>query len=150
MSKAFQHAELIRTRLLTAPAQGELETTIDITGVEVIVYRQKKIQSEIDAAVAKAKGTAIVILWQGFRTLEKNAHRPRLAQTYNVSVWSKPIIAGDALTADDVMESILLRLWHWTPTGGHAFGEAEVSDGGLVPDNKFLKYDCEVAIPTTL
>lgn len=150
MSKALQYADLIRARLLAAPTAGEIETPVDLTTLDVIVYRQRKIQSVIDAAVAKATGTAIVIMHQGFRTVDKNAKRPRLQQTYNITVWSKPIIAGDELAADDVMESVINRMWQWQPTGGHAFGEAEVVDGGLVPDAKFLKYDCEVTIPTIL
>jgi hypothetical protein len=151
MSKAFQHAELIRTRLMTAPATGELPTPVDITDVDVIVYRQKEVNSQVNAAVAKAKGTAIVIVWQGFRTLDANAKKPRLTQTYNITVWSKPIIAGDELKADDVMESIIARMWHWIPVpGSHTQGEAVVEDGGLVPDKTFLKYDCEVTIPTSL
>jgi len=149
MSKALDIAELIRTRLITAPAAGEISTPLDITGLDVLVYKQKKIQSEIDTAIAKARGTAVVILWQGFATLDKNAARPRLAQTYTITVWSKPIIAGDNLPADDVMESIVNRLWQWVPLGKHAHGEAEIRDGGLVADTKFLKYDCEVIIPSS-
>ena len=147
MSKALQLAELIRTRLLTAPAVGEIATPLSLTGLTVIVDRQKNITSEISVAVAKAKGTAIVILWSSFGVAEKNASTPRLAHRYNISVWSKPVISGDALAADDVLESVINRMWHWLPTGGHVFEEAEVQPGGLVPHAKFLIYDCEVVIP---
>lgn len=149
MSYQLAIAEHIRTRLLTAPVAGELPTPLALAGLDIIVDRQKNILSDVTKAVAKAKGTAVVILWEGFTTVDKNSARPRLAHSYNITVWSKPVLAGANLAADDVMESIIARLWQWKPAGGHAFSEADVRNGGLVPDAKFLKYDCEVIIPIT-
>jgi hypothetical protein len=149
MSKFLDHADTLRTRLITAPATGEPATPVDLTALEVIVDRQKNILTEVSKAVAKAGGTAIVILWTGFQTVDKNARRPRLGNSYTITVWSKPVIAGNDLAADDVMESVILRLWQWVPDGGHSQGEVQIRDGGLVPDNKFLKYDLDVVIPTT-
>jgi hypothetical protein len=149
MSLQLAIAEMIRLRLLTAPTATELPTPLSLAGLDIIVDRQKNILSDVTKAVAKAKGTAVVILWEGFQTVDKNSARPRLAHSYNISVWSKPVLAGVNLAADDVMESIIARLWHWKPTGGHAFSEADVRNGGLVPDSKFLKYDCEVVIPVS-
>lgn len=153
MSKALDLAETIRTRLLTAPVttgpRPELATAVDLTPLSIIVDRQKNVLSAVTAAVAKAGGTAITILWQGFQTADENAMTPRLDHRYTIFVWSKPIIAGDDLTADDVMDSIVNRLWHWVPGGGHAFKEAKVKNGGLVPNPKFLIYDCEVVIPVS-
>ena len=149
MSKALDNAELIRTRLLTAPVAGEIPTALDITEVEVIIDRQKSVLTLVQTAVAKASGTAIVILWDGWVVLDKNNKTPRLAHRYVVSVWSKPVIAGDNLAADEVMEAVINRLWHWRPVGAHAFGEAVPGNGGLVPNNKYLIYDCEVVIPVS-
>lgn len=141
-------AETIRTRLRTAPAAGELETAVDLTVVDVIVYQQRKIAAEVDAAVAKSAGCAIVIMWEGWRTLNANAGRPRLAHRYNICVWSKPVFDSAAeYPADQVMESIIARLWQWVPGGGHAHGEAQPEDGGIVPDKTWLKIDCSVTIP---
>lgn len=149
MSLQLAIAEMIRLRLLTAPTATELATPLALAGLDIIVDRQKNILSDVTKAVAKAKGTAVVILWEGFTTADKNSARPRLAHSYNITVWSKPILAGANLAADDVMESIIARLWHWRPSGGHAFSEVEVRNGGLVPDAKFLKYDLEVVIPVS-
>lgn len=150
MSAALEMADMIRNRILTRPAVGELATTVDLTHIDVIVDRQTPVLSLIQAAVAKATGTAIVILWQGFRVLDKHTGRPRLAQSYNISVWSKQVIDGANRPADNVIESIVLRLWQWVPDGGHSYGEAEVSNGDMVPNKSFLVYDCEVVIPTSL
>lgn len=147
MSAALDIADLIATRLATAPATGELATVLDITDLPIIVDRQKNIVSEISKAVGKAGGTAITILWQGFSPTEKNTTRPRLAQRYTLTVWSKPVLAGADMAADDVMQSVITRLWRWIPDGGHCFAAAEVTRGGLLPDAKYLVYDCEISIP---
>ena len=148
-SQAMIHAGLIKTRLQTAPAAGEIATPLDITAVPVIIYEQQVINSAIGAAVAKTTGCAIVIVWNGWTTLDKNAGTPRLAHRYNVCVWSKPVIDAGAYPADQVLESAINRMWQWVPVGYHSFGEAEVRDGGLVPDAKFLKYDMDVVIPVS-
>lgn len=150
MSKALEISELMRVRLLTPPGEGEIETNLDLTRLDVIVDRQKEILSEVAKAVAKVSGTAIVIFYEGFRTEDEDTARPRLGQRYNVCVWSKPVLAGANLPADDVLENVILRLWQWIPLESHHFGEAKIKDGGLVPDTKYLKYDCEVFIPCSL
>ena len=146
-SKTMATAALIVTRLKTAPATGEIATPLDITGVPMLVYEQKAIASRINAAVDKTTGAAIVITWEGFAVTDKNAARPLLAHRYNVCIWSLPIIDAGAYPADQILESVVNRLWQWVPGGGHAHGEVEVKDGGIVPDAKFLKIDCEVVIP---
>lgn len=152
MSKAMDLAALIVARLGTAPTGDELATAIDITALPVVVYEQQNITAKVNAAVAKAEGTCITIVWDGHATTETNAKKPRMNYTYTIEVWSKPVIAGDELKADDVMESIISRLWQWNPGGPTApsYNEAQVRGGGLVPDAKFLKYDLEVTIPATL
>ena len=142
--------ELIRVRLLTAPGAEEFATLVDLTKVEVLVYQQHSLEAEIKAAVGKASGCAVVIEYAGFRVQDKNAGRPKLQETYNIAVWSKPVIDAGNFPADLVRKSIILRMWHWRPVGGHAFGEAVPSDGGVTPSKIFLIYDCDVTIPVTL
>ena len=150
MSAALDMADLIRNRILTAPAVGEIATTVDLTHIDVIIDRQTPVLSLINAAVAKATGTAIVIMWQGFQVPDQNTSRPRLAHRYTITVYSKQVIDGANRPADNVVESLVNRLWHWVPDGGHAYGEAEVLNGDMVPDKSFLVYDCEVVIPVSL
>jgi hypothetical protein len=150
MSASLDMADLIRTRLLTAPITGELATSVNLTTMEVVIYRQTPIVSQITAAVAKATGGVILITWEGFRIPDGNTARPRLANRYNISVWNKPIIDNNARPADEVVESIINRLWQWVPGGGHAYGEVEVRSGDMVPDKNFLIYDLEITIPTNL
>lgn len=150
MSKALDTAALIRNRLLTAPAQGELPTSVDLTHTDVLIYRQTPIITEVATAVANATGCAIVITWEGFQVPDPNSRSPRLVHRYNVSVWSKPILDAGNRPADHVIESIILRMWHWVPGGGHSHGEAKVSNGDMVPHKSYLIYDCEILIPVSL
>lgn len=147
MSKISENAEAILTRLKTAPVEGELPTAIDLTKVDVVVDRQKDHRAKVATAMASATGTAILILWDGWINLDKNARRPRLGHSYTIRVQSKPIIAGDQMAADDVAESIAMRLWQWS-RNGHANNECTVGPAELTPDEKFLIYDMQVTIPT--
>jgi len=143
-------ADLIRNRILIAPTQNELATLVDLTHLDVIVYKQQSIDAVVNAAIGKASGCAITIEWSGFRTLEKNSSRPRLAETYQISVWSKPVIDNGNHPAELVIKSIILRMWQWLPLGGHAFDEAVPANGGVTPNSKYLIYDCEVTVPVSL
>ena len=60
MSNGTDMADLIRNRILTAPAVGEIATTVNLTGIDVIIDRQKPVLSMIESAVAKASGTMAV------------------------------------------------------------------------------------------
>lgn len=150
MSTPTDMAELIRNRILTPPAADELATLLDLTHIDVIIYRQQSLDAAVAAAVAKTSGCAITIEWAGFRALDSNASRPRIAEVYNILVYSKPIIDDGARPAELVIKSIIKRMWHWVPQGGHAFDEAVPSSGGIVPSKKYLVYDCEVTVPVIL
>ena len=151
MSKALDTAELIRTRLLTAPTGSELAVTVPIVDVAVIVDRQKNIVSDVAKAVSKASGTAIVILYDGFRSVDENASSPRIEQRFTVTIYSKPVIAGDNLKADDVMESVIKRLHHWRPVeASPVYDEMRVSGGDLVANASFLTYTLDVTARTSL
>jgi hypothetical protein len=150
MSTPTDMAALIRSRILTAPASGELSTPVNLTGLDVIVYQQQSLQASIDRAIGKASGCAVTIEWMGFKTLEPNASRPRLAEVYDIKVWSKPVIDQGNYPAELVIKSIILRMWHWRPQGGHAFNEARAESGGVTPSKSYLIYDCEVVIPISL
>lgn len=151
MSQALDQADLIRARLLAAPAPGELPTPLVLAEVApVIVDRQKNLLPEVTKAVEKTKGCAIIILWTGFTVADKNSRTPRLSHGYRLTVISQPVLAGANRPADDIIESILLRLWHWRPGGGHAFGEVQIGTGALVPNESYLIYEIELTIPASL
>ncbi|RYD38765.1 MAG: hypothetical protein EOP87_00935 [Verrucomicrobiaceae bacterium] len=148
MSKISDNAEAIKARLNTAPVEGELPTPIDLTKVDVVVDRQKDHRVKVAKSVASGTGTAILILWDGWVNLDPNSRRPRLGHSYTIRVQSKPVIAGDEMAADDVAESIAMRLWQWS-RNGHANNECTVGPADITPDEKYLIYDMQVTIPTS-
>ena len=121
MSKINDIAVMIRTRLLTAPGASEIETLVDLTELGeagIIIDGQKDLAAKVKVAVAKARGTGIVILWNDHAVKDENSVRPRMIYGFTVEIWSKPIIAGDEWKADDVFQSVINRLWQWSPGGG--------------------------------
>ena len=150
MSATTDLADLIRARLLTPPATGEIPTLLDLTHLDVIIYRQQTLTATVEAAIGKASGCAILIEWNGFKVTDENTSRPRLAESYQISVYSKPIIDAGNYPAELVIKSILLRLWHWRPQVDHVFGEAKPANGGVMPSKQYLIYDCTVTIPISL
>lgn len=167
MSKINDTAELIRTRILTAPLASELPTLVDLTLLyqpnedptlhvdAVIVNRQKEIQSKIALVQAKARGTVIVIQWDQHTPDQKNAGSPNLTYTYSVQIWSKPVLGEGDFPADDVFESILARLWHWQPGAaeagkGIAHREVQATAGGVMPNKSFMIYEFGLLVPVSL
>lgn len=152
MSKALNIAELIRTRLLTPPLPAELSTPVDLSELpdQIIVDQQKNITSMVKNAVGKARGTAVTILYTGFGVIDPAAATPRLGNRYTVRVHSKPIIAGDEWLADDVVESVVKRLWKWDPGNRLPQDRCEIRGGDLIPDTKFLIYEIDLSFPSSL
>lgn len=153
MSQALDIADLIRTRLLTAPVTGEPSTPVSLPTLGedgIIVDRQKDIATMVKIQIAKAIGTGVTILWDGHAVRDFNASRPDMDLSYTIQVISKPVITAGAFPADDVMESIILRLWQWVPGGGHANRECKIQPGGIVADRSFLIYDLGVTVPASL
>ena len=150
MSTPTDLADLIRARLLTAPAVGEIATLVDLTHIDVIVYKQQSLDATVNAAVGKASGCAITIEWEGFQTPDDAAETPWLIHRYTLRVWSTPVIDAGNRPAELVLKSIVNRLWLWVPRGGHRMLAAKLRNGGVVPSKSFLIYDCEVEIPDSL
>jgi len=150
MSASINLALLIQTRLATAPVAGELSTPVDITAIPSNVDRTGNILGDVQAGVQKSSGTFISIRWDGWVMLDANASKPRLANHYTVYVWARTVRDPAALAPEDVIEAVMRRLWQWRPDGQTVRGEAQVGNGGIVPDKSYLVYDCEVVIPASI
>lgn len=140
MSSALDIADAIKTRL---------EGSAGLAGIEILVDRQKDIAATVALKVGKL-GNCVVILWQGHAVRDADASGPALDLNYTVSVYSRPVLAPNATPADEIMQAVIQRLWHWVPETVHSHGEARIGGGGLVPDGKFLIYDCDVTVPVFL
>lgn len=122
-----------------------------LTGVEVIVDRQKDVRAAIAVAVAKATGCAITILWTGAQNKDTRAeYTYRSGGSYTLRVWAKPIIAGRETPADDVAEAVATALQGWIPCGEESPNKrdrkVEVGDIDMVPDRDFLIYEIPASV----
>ena len=135
MSSALTTADLIRTRLLTAPAAGEAANSVDLTKVPVVVYQQTDLEDEVNRAVAKGAGAAVVIAWSGFDVPDPNTSTPRLGHRFTLGVFGRHKLATAAKPADGIVESIVTRLWQWVPAGIHTHCMVQITGCELSPDD---------------
>ncbi|BCU75986.1 hypothetical protein [Luteolibacter sp. LG18] len=162
MGKARTHAALIQARLATAPLvdeeHRELPTPVDITGVDFVYARQALPVDKVAEIIGRTKGVVISMTYTGWSPLDAAQKRPRITKHYELTVWSRPLVlesgeeakADGALYADDVMDSVIIRLWKWRPEEDHVNGEVEMKGGDQVPDKRFLLYSGEISIPAFL
>ncbi len=151
MSMELDDADLIRTRLMTAPNLdlGELPVDLDITGIDPVIDRQQDILTAIKGKVGKAGGVAILIAVQDYSGFTPGSKFPRADLSYTITVWAKDVINAGEYPAAQVMKSIMRRLWHWNPRSGHSLGEVKFGNGGRVPNGSFTIYDIPITIPTS-
>ena len=150
MSDELDDADLIRTRLMTAPneALGELAVALDITGLDPIIDRQQDVLASVKNKVAKGAGISIVIAVQDYGSFSPNAGVPRAELGYKITVWGKSVRDQGNHPVAQVMKTIIRRLWQWNPRGGHSHGEVKLTGGGRVPNSAYTIYDLDFSIPT--
>lgn len=144
MSQFLTNAELLKGRLdAHFAALGE-----GWEGIGTVVYRQKDIESEADAILAKAGGAAITILWDGFEMANPNSRIPDVTIRYSLAIWSLPTAESEqpAAFADDVAEQVLRAVNGWTAESRHCHLEFRIGGGNLVPHPTYLIYDLSCTI----
>lgn len=142
-SKWLDLSDAIATRL------GDVAA---LAGVDIIVDRQKDLATEVNKAVAKAKGAAIVILWAGSENEDEAAGGPRLACDYEITVVCRPVIRGEATPADELVEAVCKSLHHWLPEAGgiDSYQRMIVRRVGLFPDTRLLVHQIDARITLQL
>lgn len=153
MSLELDDAEVIRTRLMTAPnpALKELAVELDITAIDPVIDRQKDISTKIKAMVQKAGGISIVIEVDDYQNFTSGGGGvPRADLGYTLRVYGKDIIDQGQHPVTQVMKSVIRRLWHWTPRGGHSHGEVSIRGGGRIPHASMTIFELNFTIPTNL
>ena len=137
MSRVMDIADAMATRL---------ESQAALAGVDVIVDRQKDLAETLKKSVAKAKGSAITILWEGFDVPDVNTSGPQIRSRYTLRTWSRPVLADGNTPADELVTAICKALHHWIPEGLHSFGEMTITGGDFTPDTKWLIYEVEAQV----
>jgi hypothetical protein len=135
MSAWLDMAEAIKTRL---------ESLVLMDGVDVIVDRQKDINTLVATAVAKIKGAGITILWE---TGDIAVRSKRISlSTYSIRVYGRPILNPDGVPADDLTEAAMAALQDWYPSAYlRCQDKMEVSQAAeLIPHKSLIIYEFEV------
>lgn len=125
---------------------AHLEAHAPLAGVDVIVDRQKDIESMVAGAIEKSRGLCITIGFLGFSNAADETPGPLIQPRFAVRCWGLPILNGDdGITADfaamEVARALHLAL---LDSAEHSFERLYVEDGDLVPDASFLIYELTV------
>lgn len=110
MSKFLDKSEAIKARLDELP---------ELVNVDVLVDRRKNVQSDFNTAMAKVKGVAVLIFWDGGKNINEDGKKVRLRSSYIITVITKPVLRGKQLTADNIIQSISKSLHGWETDPKH-------------------------------
>lgn len=130
MSAFLDQAEQLKTLLDAEPS---------LAGASVIVDRQKDVQSDFSRAMAKVGGAAILILFTGTRNGSKRPTTPDLTSTFEVAVWTKPVLRDGEPTGDELAESVIKSL-HNAPSDEHCTRRLRFDSLRLLSNKSFLIY----------
>ena len=142
MSKFYDTADSMVSHLATIEA---------LEGVIFVVDRQKDIASELRKVIGKQSGCLAVIAWTGSANDDKAADGPALANTYTITLFSKPVIRAGETPADDIIEAIAEAL-HDHRLGEHDhFADRLVVTGiDPIPTDELLIYQIKLSTPSQL
>ena len=138
MSRALEIADqmAIEARLLP-----ELSTST------VSVYRQQNVASEIETAINKARGSAVIIVWDGYDrpedTQQLKGNSIRLVSRYNVQCFFAPVLKPNGRTVDEIAEALLVHFDNWTATDKPTNRDTWMRFRGasLTPEDGWLLYE---------
>jgi hypothetical protein len=120
----------------------EISKLTKLEGIDVIVDRQKDLNTEIEVSVAKLSGVAVVVQWQE-PSLKSRGSRVSPAK-FLIHVYGCPILQGDdAVPADDVLEAIMPVFNGWKKVSGQNCAYDVEHDGSaqMLPSNDYVIWE---------
>ena len=140
MSRALSIADQMAVEALALPK-------IAASGSTVTVYRQQNIASEIQNAISKAKGAAVVIVWDGCdrpeETEQLKGDSLRVLSRYNVQLFYAPVLKPGGTTIDEIAEELMTHFDNWYPTEQAVSRDVWMRFRGaaLSPEDGWLLYE---------
>jgi hypothetical protein len=125
----------------------EARTLPALSTSTVSVYRQQDIGSEIANAINKARGAAVVIVWDGYDrpedTEQLKGQALRVLSRYNVQLFFAPVLKPGGKTVDEVAEALMLQFDNWTSTSTPTSRDVWMRFRGasLSPEDGWLLYE---------
>lgn len=143
MSAFYDTADAIAARL---------EADALLAGVSVVVDRQRDIASELRKAIGKQTGHGILIVtWTGGTNYDDQKSEPRIAATFTVTGFFKPVIRSGDTAADDLIEAVCKSLHDWRPEAdGHFYSRLVVKGVDPIQDADLLALRVNLTCHLTL
>lgn len=111
----------------------------------VSVYRQQDIASEIANAINKARGAAVVIVWDGFSRPEEvdRVLGPQVLSSYKLQLFFAPVLKPGGITIDEIAEDLVRHFDNWTPTNTPTDAAMRMwfRTADLSPEDGWLLYE---------
>ena len=128
MSAFLDKAEAIKTRL---------EAISALSSVTVLIDNQKEIASDFRKAMAKTKGAAVIIFFDGYETYEDDVAESEVVSNFVVTIWTKPILRDGETPAYDLVSEVHRSLHGWQ-SEQLCRNKAAVTSGRVIPNQQFL------------
>lgn len=144
MSKPLDIADKMAARLTALS---------DLAGVTCLVDRQKDIANEVAKGVAKSSACCVTILYHGYTNPDASqTGRPVATHHYTVTISARPVLVGlTGMHADDALQLVSRCLHNWDATEAiDGFSEIHINQSSLRPDAKYLVYDIDLDVITSL
>lgn len=130
-----------------------LETITGLSGVEVIVVKNRDLGDRVAEAIAKrSRKGVIAIRWVRFVNQDPNHIPARVESDFAVAIATKPILRRGEMRMDQIVEKTVSALHGFQPNTsfGH-YHECRVMDGALVAETSaFLVHQLTVKAITPL
>lgn len=94
---------------------GYLRTVSGLAGIDIIVGRQKDLKADIDTAVAKAKGAAVLISMKGWDDIITESARAYIDIEHTISIWTTPILNKRGVAGSIVLGLLISALHRYAP-----------------------------------
>ncbi len=121
-----------------------------LADVPVIVARQRDLVADIDEAVAKAAGAAILIALDGWRNVNASSNRTRLELTHSVSVWTAPILWEGAMEESEVLGVLVSAVGMATSVTGDGCERWVTAGGRYIEHPRHRVYEFPAAVMVDL
>jgi len=129
---------------MLAPADAlaaYLATVEGLADIPAIVGRQKSLKVEIDTAVAKTKGTAILIALDGWRNVVVESSECHLDIEHSISIWTTPILRGGGIPESQLLGLLIAAMQRHQPDMADCDERWETRSGGYVPHSVHRVYE---------
>ena len=134
---------------LLAPADAlaaYLATVDGLSGIDAIVARQKDLATEIDIAVAKESGAAILIALDGWANLIPDSSGCAISLLHSISLWTCPIYRIGMTPEAELLGLLVAALQRYTPDPADCGARWESESGRYIehPTHRIYEFTATI------